>query len=479
MFYIQLSRTFQTLQPPFFIEFKLSNPHACILILFFTIKSLNINKQQVLSLSKIQNICVSTFNIHKMEDDMVEVPRFFICPISLQIMKDPVTAVTGITYDRDSIEHWLSTAEVAQCPVTKQSLTKDSDLTPNHTLRRLIQAWCVTNASYGVDRIPTPKPVVTKSHVMKLLRNLKSPELYLISLNALHLIASENQKNRQCLIESGTTGAMISFITKLCKETSTRKVVGLGQALSILHLTWQNVPEKKKSAEFKQDHDQFIDSLLWVLASDNMIEDDVVVEVQTRAISVLGMVMEISSTSVLERLKFEFFKQTVNVIRKRTSPQAVKAALRMLIDVCPWGRNRMKIVEAGAVFELVELELNGLEKNVSELVFGLLAQLCSCADGRAQLLKHACGIAMVAKRMFRVSPGTDDRAVHILLLIGRFSATDEVVAELLRVGAVSKLCMVLQVDYAPYIKKKAREILRLHSNVWNNSPCMPIYIQTK
>lgn len=134
----------------------------------------------------------------------------------------------------------------------------------------------------------------------------------------------------------------------------------------------------------------------------------------------------------------------------------------------------MKTVEAGAVFELVELEINGVEKNMSELLFCLLAHLCSCADGRAQLLKHAGGIAMVAKRMFKVSPGTDDRAVQILSLIGKFSATDEVVAEMMRVGAVLKLCMVLQVDYAPYLKKKAREILKLHSNVWNNSPCMPL-----
>ncbi|CAH1436116.1 unnamed protein product [Lactuca virosa] len=405
-----------------------------------------------------------------MEDETVDVPRYFMCPISLQIMQDPVTAVTGITYDRDSIEHWLSTAEEVLCPVTKQPLPRDSDLTPNHTLRRLIQAWCVTYANYGIDRIPTPKPLLNKSHVMKLLRNLKSPELHAISLDTLHLLAKESDKNRRCLIDAGTNGAMISLITKFYKE-SLIITVGLGQTLKILHLSWLTVPEKKHIA--KEDHD-LIDSLLWVLGFDNMIGDDLIVDVQTHAILLLEMVMEVASTSVLERLRFNFFKQTVNVIRKRTSPQAMKAVLRMLIDVCPWGRNRMKTVEAGAVFELVELEINGVEKNVSELLFCLMAHLCSCADGRAQLLKHAGGIAMVAKRMFKVSPGTDDRAVQILSLIGKFSATDEVVAEMMRVGAVLKLCMVLQVDYAPYVKKKAREILKLHSNVWNNSPCMPL-----
>nr|XP_043634856.1 E3 ubiquitin-protein ligase PUB23-like [Erigeron canadensis] len=412
-----------------------------------------------------------------MEYEMLEIPQYFICPISLQIMKDPVTTVTGITYDRDSIECWLSMADEVQCPATKQPLSKDSDLTPNHTLRRLIQAWCVMNASYGIDRIPTPKPPLSKSHVMKLLRNLKSPELYAISLDALHLIANENVKNIQCLIDAGTTGAMILLITKLSKESHTRNsAANIGQALRILYLTRI---EKKHITKLKdEDYQDFIDSLFLVLGSDNIIKDDVFKEVKTLAILVLSMVMEVSTASVLERLKFEFFKQMVNVIKERTSPQAVKAVLRMLIDLCPWGRNRMKIVEANAVFELVELEINGVEKNASELVFGLLAQMCSCADGRAQLIKHACGIAMVAKRMFRVSPGTDDRAVHVLTLIGRFSATDDVVSEMMNVGAVSKLCMVLQVDYAPHLKKKAREILKLHSNVWNNSPCMPLYLLT-
>ena len=37
------------------------------------------------------------------------------------------------------------------------------------------------------------------------------------------------------------------------------------------------------------------------------------------------MAMEVASTSVLERLRFDFFKQTINVIRNRTSPQAPEA----------------------------------------------------------------------------------------------------------------------------------------------------------
>ncbi|GMI71105.1 plant U-box 23 [Hibiscus trionum] len=108
-----------------------------------------------------------------MGDIDIEIPKYFICPISLQIMKDPVTAITGITYDRDSIEQWLLKAKTTNCPVTQQPLPTFSDLTPNHMLRRLIQAWCSENALLGVDQIPTPKPSVDRFHFLKLIEEAR------------------------------------------------------------------------------------------------------------------------------------------------------------------------------------------------------------------------------------------------------------------------------------------------------------------
>ncbi|PKI73361.1 hypothetical protein CRG98_006299 [Punica granatum] len=162
----------------------------------------------------------------------------------------------------------------------------------------------------------------------------------------------------------------------------------------------------------------------------------------------------------------------------RTSQPGIKSILQVLIEACPWARNRSKILEAGAVFELIELELEKPEKRVSELTFNLLAQLCSCPDGRTQFLQHAGGIAMLAKRTLRVSPVVDDRAVYILTMISLY-ATNNVLREMLRVGAVSKLCMVLQADCTSHLKSKARSILRMHSNVWNNSPCITVYLLTR
>ncbi|KAJ4970686.1 hypothetical protein NE237_003785 [Protea cynaroides] len=397
-----------------------------------------------------------------MED--IEIPQYFICPISLQIMKDPVTAITGITYDRESIEQWLSSNPT--CPATKQPLPADSGLTPNHTLRRLIQAWCT---SKGVDRIPTPKSPLTKTHILKLIQNLFVPQLHSNSLKMLVSLASENEINRRYMVEAGVGKAMVSWIVRCFKETRPDR---LEDVLNVLHQL--RIPNDEVKLLLIENYD-FIDSITWVLGQ----EMDNHVTVKTNAVLVLKPFIQAASSNLLERLKPEFFQGLIQVLRDRISRQATKGTLQVLLETCPWGRNRLKIIEAGAVSELIEMELMMPEKRISELILGVLDYLCTCADGRAQLLGHAAGIAVVTKRMLRVSPAANESLVHILASIAKFSATNEVLKEMLRVGAVSKLCMALQAECGGNVKEKARWILRLHSNVWSSSPCVAVYLLTR
>ncbi|KAL1558267.1 E3 ubiquitin-protein ligase PUB24-like [Salvia divinorum] len=399
------------------------------------------------------------------ENKDIDFPQYFLCPISLQIMRDPVTTVTGITYDRASIEQWLATAAV--CPVTKQPLPPTSDLTPNHMLRRLIQAWCTANA---VDRIPTPRSPLRRSVVLKLIRevNRRSDADRSTQMNALSMIdklAAENDGvNRHCMAEAGVSNAMLSFIVKSFKIG---EILGVEEALRVLKLTWT------AEAEFAVVgvNPDVIESLMWILKIE--IGDSV----KANALVALKNFTEIAASSTLiEKLNLEFFEEMVRTMKEKKFAQA---AIEVLIQTCSCGRNRAMIVAAGAVAELIEVELRYQEKRTTELVFGLLAQLCSCAEGRQQLLKHPAGMAVVAKRLLRNSAATDDRTLCVMESVARFAATQEVVAEMLRVGAVAKLCMVLQADCADYLKRKAREILRLHSGDWSNSPCIQVYLLTR
>ncbi|XP_038879919.1 E3 ubiquitin-protein ligase PUB24-like [Benincasa hispida] len=402
----------------------------------------------------------------------VAVPPYFICPISLQIMKDPVTATTGITYDRESIENWFLTSKDAIfCPLTKQSLTKASDLTPNHTLRRLIKSWLVENAGPGggVDQILNPKPPLDKTRLRKLLQDLSvasDNRLRIEAVKKLEALAIESDTaNRGSMEEVGVAKGMVLFVIRCFREG---RVGGLEEALNILSLLSNYSISETRVVDF-------FESLTWVLGL--KMENHIIIK--SYAVEVLKKATDVAPSTILTQINLELFKNITNLLREKISNSSLKTTLTILTNVCPWGQNRIKLVKVGTVFDLIALELEKPAKNITELIFNLLAHLCSTADGRAELLRHAGGIAVVSKRILRVSPATTDRAIQILSLISKHSARKDVLLEMLRVGAVSKLCMMMQSNCEGYLKEKAREILRMHSNVWSNSPCIGVYVMTR
>lgn len=70
----------------------------------------------------------------------IEVPQYFLCPISLEIMKDLVIISTGIIYYQDNIECWIFSQGSAIYPVMCLPLCQSEDFIPNIILHRLIKA---------------------------------------------------------------------------------------------------------------------------------------------------------------------------------------------------------------------------------------------------------------------------------------------------------------------------------------------------
>ncbi|PIM98478.1 Ubiquitin--protein ligase [Handroanthus impetiginosus] len=405
-------------------------------------------------------------------EDSTEVPKYFICPISLEIMKDPVTTVSGITYDRESIEHWLYKSNNMICPVTKQPLPRDSDLIPNHTLRRLIKAWCAGNAANGIEPIPSPKPPLSRFYVINLIRDLSFPNLQMKTLQKLEALALENERNRILMVEAGLGKGLISFITS-CYEK--RETNGLEEALSLFHLV--RTPLGKSRGPLTESN-EIIESLMWVFGCDRL-HDNVVIKSQ--AAYALRVIIQKANPGMLESLKPDFFKNMLSHIGElgNTCRKGLNSLLCVLLDACPWGRNRVWMVESGAVVDLIEVEIRSPEKKTTELVLGILYHLCSCADARAQLLSHTAGIAVLTRPILKVSSMADDRALSIIWLISKYCGTNEVVEEMLRVGTVAKLCMVMQENCAPHLKENAREILMTHSDVWNDSLSLDVSTLTR
>ncbi|WJX73794.1 hypothetical protein P8452_57534 [Trifolium repens] len=395
--------------------------------------------------------------------DEIHVPSHFLCPISLQLMKDPVTLSTGITYDRENIEKWLFSFQNKTCPVTKSSLleTDLNNLTPNHTLRRLIQSWCTLNASFGVERIPTPKSPIDRTQILKLINEAKKfPEKQHSCLVKLRSIVFESERNKKCLESAGA----IEFLASTMKNNSNSSSLSEAAIEILFHLNPSEVHIKNL---INNESIQFIESLFHVLKLGSY---------QSRgyATMLLKSAFEVSDPIQLISVKIALFEELMRVLIDKISQQASKAALKLIVELLPWGRNRIKAVEGGAVLVLIELLFDVSERRACELILTGLDQLCGCAEGRAELLNHGAGVAIVSKKILRVSHVASDRGVRILSSICRYSANSRVLHEMLQVGAVSKLCLVLQVDSNFKTKEKAKEILKLHAAVWKNSTCIPV-----
>ncbi|KAJ6403721.1 hypothetical protein OIU84_012011 [Salix udensis] len=67
-------------------------------------------------------------------------PEEFKCPLSKELMRDPVVLSTGQTYDRPFIQKWLKAGN-RTCPLTQQVLSH-TILTPNLLIREMISQWC-------------------------------------------------------------------------------------------------------------------------------------------------------------------------------------------------------------------------------------------------------------------------------------------------------------------------------------------------
>ncbi|KAG2272232.1 hypothetical protein Bca52824_066787 [Brassica carinata] len=383
------------------------------------------------------------------EEEEIEIPNYFICPISLEIMKDPVTTVSGITYDRQSIVQWLE--KVPSCPVTKQPLPVDSDLTPNHMLRRLIQHWCVENATRGVVRIPTPRAPPGKLNIIEEIKNLKS----------LDKKSSVPMRRRRGEGQSRTKG-------KLDESLSLLYLIGvpLDEARTIL-IENDRILESLSLVLNQQD---FLNKAYTIVLLRNLTENilsyriigflkDVVSSFNRVDPSVTATV-EPSNSKVRNKAPS---KLDHSVVIK----QAVTAALMILLETSSWSRNRTILVD------LAQLA------RTTELVLGILSRLCCCADGRAQFLAHRCGIAIVTKRLLRVSAAADDRALSILSTVSKYSPESEVVEEMVSVRTVEKLCLVLRTDCSLSLKEKAKEILRDHFDEWKKFPCVDVTLITK
>ncbi|OAE24788.1 hypothetical protein AXG93_108s1050 [Marchantia polymorpha subsp. ruderalis] len=371
----------------------------------------------------------------------VTVPSYFMCPISLDLMRDPVTLCTGMTYDRSSIEKWLDDGNLT-CPATMQLLDSTS-LIPNHTLRRLIQEWCVSNRSNGVERIPTPKLPAQPEEVKAMLEDLKSGINVHDTVKRLRSLARESEKNKRCASDAGAVHVLINLLTVPNAEwpaslnySADRDWVELTEDVLATIVVLSNSESSRGSvvAGTKQ-----LACICWFLRRGS-------IESKVNAAVVLE---SLASNSELKSALSEMegvIESLVGLLREKFYPRAVRASLKCLLALCATTRkNRIRAVEAGGVAALVELLPEAEGRGMLERALKILEFLSSCAEGREAISDHALAIPMLVKLILRASEAAIEHAVVILWMT----------------------------ECSKRTKQKAIELLKHLRDIWSQYPCSP------
>jgi hypothetical protein len=72
-----------------------------------------------------------------------DIPEEFLCPITQELMINPLMSRTGINYEKSAIMEWISKHNNT-CPMTRQPL-RAKDLVHNRNLQSKICIWCAAN----------------------------------------------------------------------------------------------------------------------------------------------------------------------------------------------------------------------------------------------------------------------------------------------------------------------------------------------
>lgn len=150
--------------------------------------------EQLIPFSKLQEYGITTQTVLP---TFQEPPPDFECPISHEIMEDPVIACpSGHVFNRKDVEIWIKTKQ--SCPVCRGSI---SSLIPNVYLKNEIQSWLrVHSDTYKKSRFEAVLEVEDSKEAMRnLLMNLNSgkplPNGYDNVRRSLQAVATEMKRN--------------------------------------------------------------------------------------------------------------------------------------------------------------------------------------------------------------------------------------------------------------------------------------------
>ncbi|KAF8399277.1 hypothetical protein HHK36_015142 [Tetracentron sinense] len=336
-------------------------------------------------------------------------PEDFQCPISLELMTDPVTVATGQTYDRSSILKWLKAGN-SICPKTGEKL-KNTDLVPNSTLRKLIRQFCSDNGAPLVELGSRNRDITqtilagspAAAEAMKMLAGFLAGKLAAgtdeeknKAAYEIRLLGKPSIFNRSCLVEAGIIPLLLNLLS------STDLSIQENCTAALLNLSKHS---KSKTVIIENG------GLRLIL---DVLRKGLRMEARQIAAATLFYLSSVEEYRKLIGETPEAIPALVELIRDGT-PRGKKNSVVAIFGLLLFPGNHQRVLAAGAVPLLVDLLNSSDRVDLINDSLAVLSTLAEKPDGTVAILHTSALPLIVGNLQSSTSQARKEFCVSLLL----------------------------------------------------------------
>ncbi|XP_022990647.1 U-box domain-containing protein 1-like [Cucurbita maxima] len=407
---------------------------------------------------------------------MDQIPDDFRCPISLDMMRDPVIVSSGHTYDRNSIAQWIDSGHHV-CPKSNQRLIHVA-LIPNYALKSLMQQWCQEN---NVNLFEPTKPCsFLKRSNSRRYRSIEPID----HISASKATTDAVKMTAEFLVGKLATGSpdvqrQAAYELRLLAKTgmdSRRMIAEAGAIPFLVTLLRSGDPRIEENAV----------TALFNLA---IFNNNKILIVAAGAIDNITHILESGKTmGARENAAATIFSLTMVdefKISIGASPKAIPALVRLLKEGNSAGKrdaatalcnlalykaNKACIVGAGAVPLLIEL-LTDEKAGITDDALQALSLVLGCCEGLQEIRKSRVLVPLLVDLLRFGSPKGKECSITVLLGMCK-DGGEEVGRRLLMNPRSIPSVQSLAADGSLKARRKADALLRLLNRCcFPSQPC--------
>ncbi|PIN22465.1 Ubiquitin--protein ligase [Handroanthus impetiginosus] len=414
---------------------------------------------------KKRNVTMNSHHEQSFSLSMVfNIPDEFRCPISLELMSDPVIVASGHTYDRNSIAQWINSGHHT-CPKTGQRLIHMA-LIPNYALKSLIQQWCQEN------NVPTMEST-SSSELKRMSSKRRSSEIAIDHISETKAVADAVKMTAEFLVGKLATGSpdiqrQASYELRLLAKTGmdNRRIIAEAGAIpflvTLLGSPDSRIQENAVTALLNLSiHDNNKTLIMAAGAIDkvaDVLQSGKTMEAKENAAAAIFSLSIIDAYKIIIGAHPRPIPALVGLLGEGTTAGKRDAATA-LFNLAVLRVNRGKVILAGAVPLLIDL-LTDDKAGITDDALAVLALLLGCTEGLEEIRKRKDLIPLLIDLLRLGSSKGKENSITLLLGLCKDGGAEVAQRLLMNPHSIPSL-QSLTADGSLKARRKADALLRI------------------